>query len=92
MRYIIPAIVTIPTILILAVVAYGMLNGRYLFQELGIPSLVGLFPILSFTTSIALIFVFPNAREWKMAALINAIPLVLVGLALLFFALIGYHG
>ena len=80
MKYLFPAIVTIPTILISATVAFGVLSGRYLFQELEVPSLVRLLPLVSFAISIALIFVFPKAREWKVAALINAIPLMLVGL------------
>jgi hypothetical protein len=45
---------------------------------LGLPPALGLIPLFSFVTSVALIFVFPKSKEWRIAAFVNGIPLALL--------------
>lgn len=84
--------VRFPTILIMSVAVVGPFNGRDLFQELGISPLVGLFPVLGFAICVALIFIFANAKEWKIAAVIKGISLLFAILLGFFFALMEYNG
>ena len=88
MRYFILAILTVPTIILLAGLFVAIVTGR----ATGLPSFFSLFPLLGFVVSVALAFVFPNAKEWKVAAAINSIPLILVLLIFLLFWLVGYNG
>lgn len=88
MRHLFLAILTIPTIILLAGVFLTILTGR----SPGLPTFFSFFPLIGFVVSMALVFVFPNTRQWKIAAAINAIPLAFVVLILLVFWLIGYNG
>jgi hypothetical protein len=78
MKIILPAAVTAPTILIFVVALFGIFTRRFLFEEFGLSSLVGIYPVLAFTICVALSLVFPREREWKIAAAINGFPLLLL--------------
>ena len=85
MRYFILAILAIPTILLFVGIAVWTVSG----WSTGIPPYLGAAWLLSFVVSIALIFVFPNAKEWRIAAGINSIPFVLLLLLGIFFWVAG---
>ncbi len=92
MKYLLPTIVSVPTALVVASAFFRVLTGWSLFEVIGIPPIFGLLSLLSFATCVALIFVFPRSKEWKVAAILNGIPLLLVLLIMLLFALVGYNG
>lgn len=92
MRNLFLAFLSIPTIVIAIGITIGIVMNRPFFETFGIPLFFGFIPLLGFVISVALIFVFPNSKEWKVAAAINAVPLVLVLLLGLFFWVIGYNG
>ena len=85
-------ILTVPTVVIWATVLIGALLDRPIFEVLGISRLVGAIPFFNFVTSIALNFVFPNMKEWRIATVVNSIPIGLILLLFTFFFVIGYHG
>ena len=70
----------------------GMVLNRPFFETLGIPRVFVFLPLLCFVTSVALTFVFPNSKQWKVAASINAIPFILLLLLATLFWIVGYHG
>lgn len=88
MRYVVLALLTVPTIVLLAGVFVAILTG----QSIGLPVFFSIFPLLGFVIGMALIFVFPDSKESRIAAAINAIPLILVLLVSVFFWLVGYNG
>jgi hypothetical protein len=92
MKYLFPAIITIPTVILTIGIAVGIIVNQPFFESLGIPLFIGFIPFLSFATSVALIFVFPNSKEWKVAAILNGIPFALLLLLALFWSVTGYHG
>jgi hypothetical protein len=92
MRQVAFAILTIPTIVYWTVVLIGAYLNRPLFETFGTPAFLQALPFLNFIVSIALVFVFPNMKEWRVAALINSIPIGLIFLLFTFFFVVGYHG
>lgn len=88
MRLVFLTLLTVPSILI----SVGLVVGIITNQRLGIDPLIGLMPLYCFVISAALILVFPNKKEWKVAAAINAVPLVAVLLLGTLFWLVGYNG
>lgn len=89
-RYIFPAVAATPAILLIVQI-FSIIAGRNFLYELGISPLFGILPILSFCISVAVVLVFPKAREWRVAALINAAPLGFLLLLGLLWTLVGYH-
>ena len=92
MRQVAFAILTIPTIVYWAVVLIGAFVNRPLFETFGTPAFLQALPFWNFIVSIALVFVFPNMKEWRVAAIINSIPIASILLLFTFFFVIGYHG
>lgn len=90
MRLVFLTLLTVPSILISVGVVVGIITNQRL--HLGIDPLIGLMPLYCFVISAALILVFPNKKEWKVAAAINAVPLVAVLLLGILFWLVGYNG
>ena len=90
MRLVFLTLLTVPSILISVGVVVGIITNQNL--RLGIDPLIGLMPLYCFVISAALILVFPNKKEWKVAAAINAVPLVAVLLLGILFWLVGYNG
>jgi len=90
MRLVFLTLLTVLSILISVGVVVGIITNQNL--RLGIDPLIGLMPLYCFVISAALILVFPNKKEWKVAAAINAVPLVAVLLLGILFWLVGYNG
>jgi hypothetical protein len=81
------ALLTLPSLIIYIGIALGIaLRPSF---GLGLPPVFGLLLLLSFVISVALIFVFPNSKEWRIAAFVNGIPLALL---LLFGILLAIGG
>jgi uncharacterized membrane protein len=79
-KYVFPTIVTIPTILVSAVVLYGKIMGTYHLRPLAETNwgtVLVLLPVLSFAICVVMLFIKKNALEWKIAAIANLIPILL---------------
>lgn len=88
MRHAFLALLTVPSSVISLGIVFGIITNR----PLGISPFIGLMPLYCFVISVALILVFPNIKEWKIAAAVNALPLAAVLLLGILFWLVGYHG
>ncbi len=94
MKYLLPVIFTIPTVVLSVLFLAGVATGEYLVAYLPEP-LQGLslfLPLVGFAACVAMIFIKPTDREWKIAAIFTALPIALVFLIFLFFWLIGFNG
>lgn len=89
MRQLFLAVLTIPSVILWIGVSMGFFTDRTFFEVVGIPRFIGLIPILSLLISVGLVFVAPNTKEWKLAATVNTIPLLLIFLLALFFWVLG---
>jgi len=87
MKYL-PIIFSIPTALLWIVFIYIQVTGGDTPMGLW---LLGL-SFLAFTACVAMAFVKPAVKEWRIAAMFTGLPFGLVVLLLIFFALIGYNG
>lgn len=70
---------------LLASILYMIVSGRSPL----LPFWLGASALLSFVISVALIFVCPNVKEWRIVAAINAVPFALLFLLGMFFWLGG---
>ena len=92
MKYAAFAILTVHTVVIWIGTAIGLIINRPFFEAFGIPAFFGALPFLNFVVSVAFVFVFPNTKMWRVAAVINSIPVGLLVLLFTIFFLGGYHG
>ena len=94
MKYLLPTLISIPTVFACGLVVYNQATGTYplAFISTSLQTVIILLPLLAFATSVAMVFIKENAIEWRIAAVFNGIPFGLVLLVSIFFALIGYHG
>jgi hypothetical protein len=92
MKHVWLALLTMPAAVIIIGITIGIVLNRPFFGTLGIPMSFGFIPLFSFVISVALIFVFPNVKEWKIAAVINGIPFLAILLVGLLFFIVGYNG
>ena len=79
-KYILPTIVTVPTILVSMVVLYSKITGTYLLRplaETNSGAVLVLLPVLCFAICVAMLFIKKNAPEWRMAAIANLVPILL---------------
>ncbi|MBX3290838.1 MAG: hypothetical protein KF855_16095 [Acidobacteria bacterium] len=92
MKLLLIFLVSIPTIVLLIALFFGLLTGNRFFETISLPPVLAFLPLVSFAISIAMIFVKPNERKWRYAAIFNCIPLAIILAAVLFFGLIGFNG
>jgi hypothetical protein len=83
------ALLTFPSSAISLGIALGLASRETMGEANPVPPALGFIPLMSFVISIALIFVFPNSKEWRIAALTNGIPLSLGLLLGIFIAIVG---
>ena len=83
MKYLLPMISSVPTIVLFAILVYNQVTGTYALAGLSREwtTAIILLPVLAFAASAAMIFVKKNAMEWRIAVVVNALPLLLVLLA-----------
>lgn len=89
MGYVVLMILTLPTLVTLAAIGVAIATGWRFEMPSYVASSIGVLVLFSFPVSVALAFVFPTARELKLASAINAIPLILAIMWGLFFWLVG---
>ena len=89
MKHVWLALLTMPSAVIIIGITIGIVLNRPFFETLGIPVSFGIIPLLSFVISIALVFVFPNSKEWRTAAVINGIPVILFLLLAVIWSFVG---
>ena len=83
------ALLTFPSTAINVGIALGFASRETVGEANPVPPAFGFIPLISFVISVALIFVFPNSKEWRIAALINGIPLLLLLLLGIVLAIVG---
>ena len=83
MKYLLPTIISIPTVFACAIVVYNQATGTYAldFLPANWRTLIIILPLFGFAASVAMLFIKENAIEWRIAAIVNAFPFVLVLLA-----------
>lgn len=104
MKYLLPILFSLPT----AVLVLHTLFGPILFsffdfapsneteewppRPSSIQALFVFLPFLGFAASLAMIFVKPNVREWKIAAIFTGLPIALLFAMLTIFWILGIEG
>lgn len=93
-KSLLPIIISIPTVFVCLMAAYSQATGNHPLDFISTAwrTFVILLPLIAFSISVAMLFTKENSTEWRLAAVFNGIPLGLILLVLLFFALIGYRG
>ncbi|PYT00981.1 MAG: hypothetical protein DMF63_04775 [Acidobacteria bacterium] len=87
MKYVFPILVSIPVLFVWAALFYRLTFGKPLPITFG-PALMGV-SFLTFIASVAMSLVFPQSKEWRAAAVFNAIPFILLLIAALVLGFIG---
>jgi hypothetical protein len=77
MNYVLPTLFSIPAFISWAALFYRLFSGRSIPCPACGWALVSI-SFLAFTASVAMSFVKPRSKEWRAAAIFNAIPFVLV--------------
>jgi hypothetical protein len=78
-----PFICSTPTILLWAISFYRAIFGGVYIRSTGVITAIMLLPVIGFAICVAMIFVKSDSREWKIAAIFNAMPIILALLAVL---------
>lgn len=100
MKYVLPILFSLPTALILLQFLVGPIfdfaaaneTEQWPPQPSSLQAFIGFLPFLGFAASVAMVFVKPNAREWKFAAIFTGLPIALLFAILTFFWIIGIEG
>lgn len=94
MKYFLPVIFSIPTVVLSLLFLAGVATGEYLVAYLPEPlKAISLFlPLVGFAACVAITFIKPNDREWKIAAIFNVLPIAFLLAVSIFFWLIGFNG
>lgn len=100
MKYVLPILFSLPTALILLQFIVGPIfdfsstsneTQEWPPRPRSMQAFLVFLPFLGFAACVAIVFVKPDAREWKIAAIFTGIPIALLFAMLTFFWVIGYH-
>jgi len=81
MKFVLPIIFTLPTIFVCASAFFSVVTGLPTIPDslpIDFASIIIFLPLLGFATSIAMLFIRPNNKAWKVAAVINGIPIAII--------------
>ena len=88
MKNVLPIVFSVPTLLVWVALFYRILTGSVIPFGLEFGLALGGVSFLAFTASVAMSFVIPDSSEWRVAAVFNGIPFVLIALAALVLGLV----
>jgi hypothetical protein len=84
--YLFPTLISLPTVLLVFAFALSFVDGNTLWLSLFFPALA------AFTISVALAIIRPSSRKWRIAAVVNVIPVAMLFAWIAFVQISRYNG